>query len=218
MPISDLFNLLKDVPQSPKYHPEGDVFTHTVIVMHAAVASYSGKKTIGYHTIAAVFHDVGKLTTTEVKEDGRITAYGHEFVSEKFFRQYQPIVFKEMSEFEIEAIAYVIRNHMRIKLNMRPHKFEQLKLEATEIMKLPGFEKVSDDDKRIADPYQVLTYFPNWDRMVPREGELYKDSFTRLFGADLSNGDLIHAKDRLDFLVRYWQSRQNVYNLSKKDE
>lgn len=66
------------VPQSPRYHPEGDVFEHTMLVVDCAAAlREKARWPLGF-MLAALFHDLGKAVATEIRPDGRITAYGHE--------------------------------------------------------------------------------------------------------------------------------------------
>ena len=66
------------VPQSPKYHPEGDVFEHTMLVVDsAATLRERAQWPLGF-MLAALLHDLGKAVSTQVQPDGRITAYGHE--------------------------------------------------------------------------------------------------------------------------------------------
>lgn len=80
----ELFNIipaLKDldlVPQNPLYHPEGDVWVHTLLV----VENLPPNATFAM-ALAALFHDTGKKYTTVIQDDGRITARGHEAVSRK---------------------------------------------------------------------------------------------------------------------------------------
>ena len=63
--------------QDPEYHPEGDVWTHTMEVLDRA-AGYRGKAEQQYpFMMLALTHDLGKITTTEFVK-GRIHAYGHE--------------------------------------------------------------------------------------------------------------------------------------------
>ena len=66
------------VPQDPKYHPEGDVFEHTMLVIDAAAALRDRAKEPEWFMYAALCHDLGKVIATETREDGRVTAYGHE--------------------------------------------------------------------------------------------------------------------------------------------
>ncbi len=70
---------LQGVEQSPHYHPEGDVFQHTMQVLDAAVYSVlptpSDRLVLMY---AALCHDLGKPEKTQFSESGRITSHGHE--------------------------------------------------------------------------------------------------------------------------------------------
>jgi len=66
------------VPQNPVYHPEGDVFEHTMLVVDCAAALRDrAKNPLGF-MLAALTHDLGKAIATEVREDSKVTAYGHE--------------------------------------------------------------------------------------------------------------------------------------------
>ncbi len=66
-----------DVEQDPKFHPEGNVWNHTMEVLDRA-AGYRDKVSDPYaFMLLAITHDFGKITTTEVI-DGRIHSYGHE--------------------------------------------------------------------------------------------------------------------------------------------
>lgn len=69
---------LNQVPQDPRWHPEGDVWTHTLLV----IENLPSNATFAM-ALAALLHDVGKATTTVVHETGRITAHGHENESKK---------------------------------------------------------------------------------------------------------------------------------------
>lgn len=70
---------LIEVPQDPEWHPEGDVFVHTKLVIDRAREliddlSYSKQVTV---MLAALAHDFGKPATTEFIED-RWRSRGHE--------------------------------------------------------------------------------------------------------------------------------------------
>jgi tRNA nucleotidyltransferase (CCA-adding enzyme) len=70
---------LLDVPQDPEWHPEGDVFVHTGLVIdgaHALIDDLSYAKQITV-MLAALAHDFGKPATTEFVE-GRLRSRGHE--------------------------------------------------------------------------------------------------------------------------------------------
>jgi len=80
--IDQLFPELKrliDVPQDPEWHPEGDVFVHTRLVIDRAREliedlPYAKQVTV---MLAAIAHDFGKPATTEFIE-GRLRSRGHE--------------------------------------------------------------------------------------------------------------------------------------------
>lgn len=66
------------VAQNPAYHPEGDVFEHTMLVLDcAAELREQAQWPLGF-MVAALTHDLGKPIATQVQPDGKITAYGHE--------------------------------------------------------------------------------------------------------------------------------------------
>jgi len=66
------------VPQNPVYHPEGDVFEHTMLVVDCAAALRERAVRPLEFMVAALTHDLGKAVATEVQPDGKITSYGHE--------------------------------------------------------------------------------------------------------------------------------------------
>jgi tRNA nucleotidyltransferase (CCA-adding enzyme) len=80
--VEQLFPEIKsliDVPQDPEWHPEGDVYVHTKLVVDRAREliedlEYPKKITI---MLAALAHDFGKPPTTEFV-DGRLRSRGHE--------------------------------------------------------------------------------------------------------------------------------------------
>ncbi|MFQ5582554.1 MAG: CCA tRNA nucleotidyltransferase [Mariprofundaceae bacterium] len=72
---------LIDCPQEPKWHPEGDVWTHTCLVVDgsARIASQYGWKSERRWQLlfAALAHDMGKPVTTHTDEKGRIRSTEH---------------------------------------------------------------------------------------------------------------------------------------------
>jgi len=66
------------VPQEPKYHPEGDVWIHTMMSLDAMAHIVDKKSENGLKLLYAILcHDLGKATTTTI-EQGRVRAIGHE--------------------------------------------------------------------------------------------------------------------------------------------
>ena len=70
---------LIDCPQEPEWHPEGDVWTHTLLVIdeaRARIDDLARSKQIAV-MLGAVCHDFGKPATTRIS-DGRIRSLNHE--------------------------------------------------------------------------------------------------------------------------------------------
>ncbi len=70
---------LKGCPQEPEWHPEGDVWIHTLMAVDVAkgeIADLPGEKALAV-LLAVLCHDFGKPGTTAVV-DGRIRSYDHE--------------------------------------------------------------------------------------------------------------------------------------------
>ena len=65
------------VEQEPRFHPEGDVYTHTMLVLDQAAALREKAINPRGLLLAALCHDFGKPATTRVQE-GRIRSIGHE--------------------------------------------------------------------------------------------------------------------------------------------
>ncbi len=109
--IYDLIN----VPQPLKYHPEGDVFNHTMIVLDK-VAQKTDDTTVRF---AALVHDLGKAKTPKEVLPQHI---GHDIEGVKLIKNLcdrlkLPTKWKK-------AGAEVARYHMKagICINMRPYK------------------------------------------------------------------------------------------------
>lgn len=80
------FPPLAQTPQDPAWHPEGDVWIHTLMVVDAA-ATIIRQNDLDPDTslvvmLAALCHDLGKATTTEFG-DGRWRSHGHEPAGEE---------------------------------------------------------------------------------------------------------------------------------------
>jgi poly(A) polymerase len=80
---------MQGVPQPPRWHPEGDVFVHTGLVLDGlvllpvgtdedAAAEAARRRADEALLLAALLHDVAKPTTYKVQEDGRIVFHGHD--------------------------------------------------------------------------------------------------------------------------------------------
>lgn len=72
-------NNLKKIEQNPEWHPEGNAFVHSMLVMDQ-ISKISGKNPVS--VFAGMLHDIGKASTTIV-ENGKITSKLHANVGAK---------------------------------------------------------------------------------------------------------------------------------------
>jgi len=102
---------LKMTRQSPKHHPEGNVWNHTMLVLDEAAKVKDQSTDKRAFMWAALLHDIGKPGTTKIRK-GRITAYGHDVLgaelSEKFLCE-----FTNDEAFVTKVVSFV-RWHMQI--------------------------------------------------------------------------------------------------------
>ena len=66
------------VRQNPKYHPEGDAYVHTMLVLRAAAEMREAAQKPLNLMIAALVHDLGKAATTTQDQNGNYHSCEHE--------------------------------------------------------------------------------------------------------------------------------------------
>ena len=100
---------MKGVEQPPQYHPEGDVFVHTLLLLAKLQAGSSGSisKTLAW---GALLHDVGKPSTFRVAPD-RIRFDGHVEIGVKMAAEICRRL--RFSNDETDQILALVDNHMR---------------------------------------------------------------------------------------------------------
>jgi tRNA nucleotidyltransferase (CCA-adding enzyme) len=101
------------VPQDSTYHPEGDVWTHTLHCLDAYASQRTGDEAKDIRVgLAVLCHDMGKPATTEMI-DGRWRAFGHEAAGESPARQFMQRI-KVGPEVAADVIPLVVE-HMNPK-------------------------------------------------------------------------------------------------------
>lgn len=148
------------IEQNKKYHPEGDVWTHTMIVLDNA-AKFRDEVSDAYSfMLFALMHDLGKIETTDII-DGEIHSYQHEIVGVEIAER-----FLERVCHEKKVKNYVLKS---IPLHMRPSMLFESKSKVKKTNKLFD-EAVEPKD---------LIYFSLCDKHVEtsKEEELEKKEF-----------------------------------------
>ena len=107
-----------DVPQDQKWHPEGDVWVHTMMcvdAMHRELGIRNEELGIDdkqkqKFMFAILCHDFGKVNTT-IADDGRIRAIGHEVESLELTKSF---MYRLTSEHDfIESILPLVEHHLK---------------------------------------------------------------------------------------------------------
>jgi len=103
---------LIDVPQDSTYHAEGDVWTHTLMVVDEMAKLRSGDEKLDLtRMLSALCHDFGKPTTTKVI-DGKIRAFNHDIEG------VEPTInfLKRLTDDKklIESVANFVLYHLRV--------------------------------------------------------------------------------------------------------
>lgn len=108
--IPEIFPMLK-CEQSPEYHPEGDVITHTLLMLKPNASTIMAW--------AALLHDVGKPVDRVVDHSGKTTFFGHNETGADIAMDI--LVRLKFSNDDIDTITALIRNHMD-HMNVRAMK------------------------------------------------------------------------------------------------
>jgi len=120
---------LKGCEQPPQFHPEGDVFVHTRIMLGLLPPEVTLPL-----VFSVLFHDIGKPATHSVDPDGRIRFSGHDRIGAAMTGGVMTRL--RFSRAEIDATVEAVANHMVFK-DVRQMRVAKLK----RFMARPHFEE-----------------------------------------------------------------------------
>lgn len=109
-PLSMIWKL-KSVDQSPKYHPEGNVWNHTMMVIDEAAKVREHCSDSRVFMWAAILHDIGKPDTTKIRR-GRITSYDHDTVGARLSKKFLEFYTNDY-EF-VQKVSNMVKYHMHM--------------------------------------------------------------------------------------------------------
>lgn len=99
------------VAQDKRYHPEGDVWVHTLMVLDVASSLRIGDSTDDALMFAALCHDLGKPTTTVHDEgSGRIRSIAHEHVGVDITREF--LAAMRAPQDLVRCVAALVEDHL----------------------------------------------------------------------------------------------------------
>ena len=110
-PAFAVLRRLKDTPQSPVHHPEGNVWNHTMLVVDEAAKRRAESRCPAALMWAALLHDIGKPDTTRVRR-GKITSYDHDKVGAELARRF--LSGFSMEPAMIDRVCALVRSHMQV--------------------------------------------------------------------------------------------------------
>lgn len=145
----DLYVKLETTPQASKWHAEGNVLNHTLLVMEQ-VDNHDFDTNADYQLMmaCAILHDLGKIDETRIREDGGITSASHEVHAAKYLHRLED-KFREFFPYaDLNEVCTICEQHMRAHLYLdkkmsRPGKrkaFEEHPL-FKEILMFAGFDE-----------------------------------------------------------------------------
>jgi len=119
---------MKGVEQPPQFHPEGDVFVHTLLLLEKL--AHPCPATLGW---GALLHDVGKPPTFRVAPD-RIRFDGHVDVGVKMAEEICRRL--RFSNHDTDQILALVKNHMRFA-----HAMQMSEATFKKFVRMPRFEE-----------------------------------------------------------------------------
>ncbi|HEY4285345.1 MAG TPA: CCA tRNA nucleotidyltransferase [Chthoniobacterales bacterium] len=102
------FEAMKGCAQPEQFHPEGDVFQHTRLMLQLLPRQVSAPL-----VFSVLFHDVAKPPTATTDETGRIRFNGHDRIGAEMTEQIMERL--RFSRAEIDATVEMVRQHMVFK-------------------------------------------------------------------------------------------------------
>ena len=111
------------VPQEPEWHPEGDVWTHTLMVVDEMATMRNGSQDDIVLMLAALCHDFGKPCTTAFI-DGRWRSRGHEEKGVDPTRSFLNQLTNDKAL--INAVLSLVKHHLKPALLFTAQKREKV--------------------------------------------------------------------------------------------
>lgn len=176
---------LSDVPQNPDYHGEGDVLTHTRMVVEALTSDQRWRKLRDDEQaelwLAALLHDIGKAKTTIEEIDGSLSSPNHSHTGARMAREILYTHHQLQIPFNSrERIFNYIRHHGLPLWLLERDDPRRLALLTSQKIKLHGLYLIAYNDilGRISNDTDKLIYSVELFREFCLEQNCYEKAFT----------------------------------------
>ncbi|MBK1791925.1 CCA tRNA nucleotidyltransferase [Persicirhabdus sediminis] len=204
--IPEVYDLI-GCEQPPQWHPEGDVFTHTMIMLEMMMENPSLEL-----ALAVLLHDIGKPATyTYDEENQRIRFNGHDKVgaemAEEILRRLR------YSNATIEAATAMVDNHMNFM-----HVQQMRTAKVKKFMSRPNFE--DEMELHRVDCASSNGFTDNYEFLREKEAEFAAEPLIPpplLTGKDLIDRQLAPGPQFKDILNQA-QTLQLEGSLSDRDQ
>lgn len=178
---------LANCQQSPEWHPEGDVFVHTAMVLDAAASLRTGDPE---HDLPLMFgalcHDFGKPTTTKYDYDvERWTARGHEAAGVEPTREFMERMVAPNKL--VDQVCALVKDHLA------PMHFVSPKSLAGPNGYKRLAERLEKSDTTI-DMLAKVSLADCWGRSTP--DSIARKDFTAPFLQKAADHSVVHAAER----------------------
>ena len=219
------------VPQPPEFHPEGDVFIHTCMILDKLYEIAGGKNSAEL-AMGALLHDVGKPDTYTVTD--RIRFNGHDRVGARIAKN----ICKDLkfSKKQIEIITSLVKEHLKFKdvFKMREATIKRflgmsnfddhLKLHLADCLASHGsteaydfiVNKLKDYKKEELKPAPLLNGYDLIDLGYPR-GPLYSRILDSLEDAQLE-GIVKNKEEAKSFIQKRFPLENLIRNSKEMDD
>jgi poly(A) polymerase len=211
---------LKGCAQPPQFHPEGDVFQHTRLMLELLPDEVSLPL-----VLSVLFHDIGKPARASVDESGRIRFSGHDKLGATMTEELMHRL--RFSRAEIEATVEAVDQHMvfkdvpnmrvaRLKRFMaRPHFADELELHRVDCLgshgMLDNYEFLKRKSEEFANEPIIPPPLVRGDDLIalgmkpgPQFGEILEAVETRQL-----EGTLHDREEALAWVKTAWMNRNS---------
>lgn len=212
------------IKQEPEWHPEGDVFEHLMQTLDAAARIDKGSN--GLNLIlryAALCHDLGKVSTTEVL-DGRLKSHGHAEAGVTYARSLLKRITRNVKL--IEAVKLLVGCHMQPSQLVQQHStlaaYRRLAMRLAPYTNLDMLLSLALADRRGRNPKgpEPLTVTPSFIKVFLKRAEeanaLHEAVKPILQGHDIR--DLVEPGPEMGALLKYAFELQIEHSITSKAE
>lgn len=205
------------VEQDPIWHPEGDVFEHSMQALDASATinldNNKDKLTLMY---SALCHDLGKVNTTK-KINGRIHSYGHEvtgaILAASMMRRITTV------KYLIDRIKILVRHHMApgqlVKQNASLAAYKRLANKLSPLANLDILSELAYADISGRNGTGDLTIVEKFKEFAQKAHVFYKPEEPILTGRDIL--DIIKPGPKMGKLLKFIYIQQIEAGIKDKE-